>query len=70
MSKDKNDIKSKQNRFTNEDLKEMQKWDLEHKIAVSLTRISEFYACYPNQIYVLIYIKRTFEFSSVLNKAT
>lgn len=41
------------NKFTNEDLKTMQSWDLDHKIAVSLTRIAEFYAKFPHEIYVL-----------------
>lgn len=40
------------NKFTNEDLKTMQSWDLDHKIAVSLTRIAEFYAKFPHKIYV------------------
>lgn len=33
----------KSNKFTNEQLKEMQNWDLDRKIAVSKTRIIEFY---------------------------
>lgn len=48
-----NNLKSKQNKFTNEDLKQMQSWDLDRKIAVSLTRIAEFYEKYPLKIYVL-----------------
>lgn len=37
-----NDLKNS-NKFTSEQLKEMQNWDLERKVAVSLTRIMEFY---------------------------
>ena len=40
------------NKFTTEDLKVMQQWDLEQKIAVSLTRIAEFYSKFPHKIYV------------------
>lgn len=40
------------NKFTNDDLKTMQSWDLDHKIAVSLTRIAEFYDKFPHKIYV------------------
>ena len=45
--------KQPKSKFTNDDLKVMQSWDLDHKIATSLTRIAEFYAKYPHQIYVL-----------------
>lgn len=38
--------------YTNGDLKEMQEWDLDHKISVSLTRILEFYNRFPDKIYV------------------
>lgn len=31
----------------------MQSWDLARKIAVSLTKIAEFHAKYPHEIYVL-----------------
>lgn len=31
----------------------MQSWDLDRKIAVSLTKIAEFHAKYPHKIYVL-----------------
>ncbi len=48
-----NNLKTKQKRFTNEDLKVMQNWDLDHKIEVSLTKIAEFYAKFPLKIYVL-----------------
>ena len=41
-----------QNQFTNERLKEMQGWDLDRKIATSLTRIAEFANHFNNQIYV------------------
>ena len=44
--------KTKQNKFTNADLKRMQAWDLDTKIATSLTRIAEFYSEYPNKIYI------------------
>lgn len=40
------------NKFTNEDLKTMQSWDLDRKIAVSSTRIAEFFTKFPNEIYV------------------
>lgn len=40
-------------KYTLQDLKEMQSWDLDRKIAVSLTRIAEFYNVYPNKIYIL-----------------
>lgn len=41
-----------QNQFTNERLKEMQSWDLDRKIATSLTRIAEFANHFNNQVYV------------------
>lgn len=40
-------------KFTNDDLKRMQSWDLDRKIAVSLTKIAEFYSKFPHKIYVL-----------------
>lgn len=43
----------KSNKFTNEDLKTMQLWNLDRKISVSLTRIAEFYTTFPHKIYVL-----------------
>lgn len=43
----------KANKFTNEDLKTMQSWDLDRKISVSLARIAEFYKEFPHRIYVL-----------------
>lgn len=43
-----------ENKFTNEDLKTMQSWDLDRKISVSLTRIAEFYDKFPHRIYVLM----------------
>ena len=49
--------KQPKNKFTNDDLKSMQSWDLDRKIATSLTRIAEFYAKYPHKIYVLSVIK-------------
>lgn len=42
-----------ENKFTNEDLKTMQSWDLDRKISVSLTRIAEFHDKFPHRIYVL-----------------
>lgn len=42
------------NKYTNDDLKRMQAWDLDTKIAVSLTRITEFYNKFPHKIYILI----------------
>lgn len=44
----------KVNKFTNEDLKTMQSWDLDRKISVSLARIAEFYNKFPHRIYVLM----------------
>ena len=40
------------NKFTNLDLKEMQNWDLDRKIATSLARISEFNAHFPHKTYI------------------
>lgn len=45
--------KQPKSKFTNDDLKVMQSWNLDRKIATSLTRIAEFYAKYPHKIYVL-----------------
>ena len=39
-------------KYTNEMLKEMQSWDLDRKIATSLTRITEFANRYPNGVCV------------------
>ena len=39
-------------KYTNEMLKEMQSWDLDRKIATSLTRIAEFANHFNNQVYV------------------
>lgn len=39
-------------KYTNEMLKEMQSWDLNRKIATSLTRIIEFAKHFNNQVYV------------------
>ena len=39
-------------KYTNEMLKEMQSWDLDRKIATSLTRIAEFANHFDNQVYV------------------
>lgn len=43
---------NKEKKFTNEGLKEMQSWDLDRKIATSLTRIIEFAKHFDNQVYV------------------
>lgn len=43
---------NKDKNFTNEALKEMQSWDLDRKIATSLTRIIEFAKHFDNQVYV------------------
>lgn len=53
MSDDIKTRKSTPDKFTNEDLMTMQKWDLDRKIATSLTRISEFYNHFPHKIFVL-----------------
>lgn len=50
--------KQPKSKFTNDDLKTMQNWNLDRKIATSLTRIAEFYAKYPHEIYVLSVVKR------------
>lgn len=42
----------KEKKFTNEMLKEMQSWDLDRKIATSLTRIAEFANRFNNQVCV------------------
>ena len=39
-------------KYTNEMLKEMQGWDLDRKIATTLTRIAEFANHFNNQVYV------------------
>jgi len=39
-------------KYTNEMLKEMQSWDLDRKIATTLTRIAEFANHFNNQVYV------------------
>lgn len=41
-------------KYTNEDLKAMQAWDLNRKIMVSQTRIIEFCKHFDNKIYVLL----------------
>lgn len=41
-----------ENKYTNDDLKTMQAWDLEHKVRVTQTRILEWYRKYNNQVYV------------------
>lgn len=54
--------KQPKSKFTNDDLKVMQSWDLDRKIATSLTRIAEFYAKYPHKIYVLSVVKRNIQY--------
>lgn len=49
--------KQPKSKFTNDDLKVMQSWDLDRKIATSLTRIAEFYAKYSHKIYVLSVVR-------------
>ena len=44
---------TKQQKYTNQDLKDMQSWSLERKIRVSQTRIIEFCRKYDDKIYVL-----------------
>lgn len=39
-------------KYTNEELKKLQAMNLEDKIALSLTRIAEFYNRFPNKIYI------------------
>ena len=41
------------NKFTNLDLKTMQNWDLDRKIAASLARIVEFNTHFGNKTYIL-----------------
>lgn len=43
-------------KYTNEELKKLQAMNLEDKIALSLTRIAEFYNRFPNKIYNLSYL--------------
>ena len=50
--KNNNDNKKK---YSIDDLKRMQSWDLDTKIAVSLTRITEFYNKFPLKIYILLF---------------
>lgn len=40
-------------KFTNDDLKKLQAYDLDKKIALTLTRIAEFQAKFPHKIYIL-----------------
>lgn len=42
-------------KYTNEELKKLQSMNLEDKIALSLTRIAEFYNRFSNKIYNLSY---------------
>lgn len=44
-------------KYTNNDLKIMQSWDLQHKIQVSKARIIEFSEKFDNKIYDLLYLK-------------
>lgn len=49
--------KQPKSKFTNDDLKVMQSWNLDRKIATSLTRIAEFYAKYPHKRVILCVLK-------------
>lgn len=49
--------KQLKNKFTNDDLKTMQSWDLDRKIATSQTRIIEFCRKYDDKIYVLSVVR-------------
>lgn len=49
---DNNVITSEDKKYTNEDLKIMQAWDLQKKIQVSQTRILEWYKAWNGQVYV------------------
>lgn len=53
------------NRFSNDDLKEMQGWDLTRKIQVSKARIIEFAEKFDNKIYVLFVSNLSFSKSSL-----
>lgn len=48
-----NENNKKKAKYTNQDLIELQKLSLDDKIALSKTRILEFYRKFPNKIYVL-----------------
>lgn len=54
--------KQPKSKFTNDDLKTMQSWNLDRKIATSLTRIAEFYAKYPHEIYVLSVVRYNIQY--------
>lgn len=45
-------------KYTIEDLKRMQSWDLDTKIAASLSKITEFNEKYANKTYILFVLKR------------
>jgi hypothetical protein len=49
------EIAENNNKFTNLDLKIMQNWDLDKKIATSLTRIAEFNTHFNNKTYILLF---------------
>lgn len=49
--------KQPKNKFTNDDLKTMQSWDLDRKIVTSQTRIIEFCRKFYDKIYVLSVVK-------------
>ena len=42
----------KKTKYSIEQLREMQSWNLDRKIATSIARISEFYSKFPDKIYV------------------
>jgi hypothetical protein len=50
-----NNPKTNTSLFSNNDLKEMQSYPLERKIAISLTKIAEFKNKFPLKIYILRY---------------
>lgn len=49
-----NNPKTNTSLFSNNDLKEMQSYPLERKIAISLTKIAEFKNKFPLKIYILL----------------
>lgn len=53
MVKPRKDHQCFENKYTRDDLKTMQSWDLERKIQVSQTRILEWQQYWPNKTHVL-----------------
>lgn len=62
------EIVENNNKFTNLDLKIMQNWDLDKKIATSLTRIAEFNTHFNNKTYILLL--QMLSYLNVLNRFT